>query len=124
MAQPSLVGQRILVVEDEPLILLDIVQTQEDAGATVVGKLSAETALHSVAHRLLDQLTHEFLATMLGVRRPGVTEAIHQLEGEHLIKARRGRITILDRKSLVERAGKSYGIPEAEYRRLIGRTEV
>ena len=27
-------------------------------------------------------LKHEFLAMMLGVRRPGVTEAIHTLEGK------------------------------------------
>lgn len=66
------------------------------------------------------KITHDFLATMLGVRRPGVTEAINQLEGEGLIKATRGRIQVLNRAKLLSRAGSSYGIPEAEYRRLIG----
>ena len=42
-------------------------------------------------------LTHEFLAQMLGVRRPGVSVATQMLEGNRLIKAERGRITILDR---------------------------
>ena len=65
-------------------------------------------------------LTHEFLSLMLGVRRPGVTEALHLLEGEHIVKAVRGSITILDRAKLEAVASDSYGTPEAEYARLIG----
>jgi CRP-like cAMP-binding protein len=66
-------------------------------------------------------LTHEFLSLMLAVRRPGVTEAIHLLEGTGIIKARRAHITILDRERLEETAGDSYGVPEAEYERLISK---
>ena len=61
-----------------------------------------------------------FMATMLGVRRPGVTDAVNALEGDGLISARRARIKVLDRSGLLQRAGKSYGIPEMEYERLIG----
>ena len=57
---------------------------------------------------------------MLGVRRSGVTETIHILEGRGLIKAARGKITIRDRAKLENVAGASYGLPEAEYIRLIG----
>lgn len=64
-------------------------------------------------------LTYEFLALMLGVRRSGVTETMHILEGEHLIKASRGSIKVLDRPGLFSLAAGSYGVPEAEYRRLI-----
>lgn len=64
-------------------------------------------------------LTHEFVSLMLGVRRAGVTVATHALEGERLIRAKRGVITILDREGLIEKAGGSYGIPEAEYKRLM-----
>ena len=64
-------------------------------------------------------ITHEFLAFMLGVRRPGVTTTVHVLEGAGMIKARRSRIQILDRAKLEEAAGESYGLAEAEYRRLI-----
>ncbi|GEP01401.1 cyclic nucleotide-binding protein [Methylobacterium haplocladii] len=64
-------------------------------------------------------LTHEFLSLMLGVRRPGVTTATHGLEGLGLIQARRGRITVLDREGLLERAGDAYGLAEAEYERLL-----
>jgi CRP-like cAMP-binding protein len=64
-------------------------------------------------------ITHEFLALMLGVRRAGVTTAIHILEGAKIIRTDRGRIEILDRAELREGAGECYGVPEAEYERLI-----
>ncbi|WP_246107436.1 Crp/Fnr family transcriptional regulator [Puniceibacterium confluentis] len=66
------------------------------------------------------KLTHEFLAIMLGVRRAGVTVGTHVLEGQGLIRAERGKIVILDRDGLVRRAKETYGVPEAEYARLIG----
>ncbi len=65
-------------------------------------------------------LTHEFLSMMLGVRRPGVTDALHRLEGEHLIKARRASITIRDRGGLEVVANGSYGVAERDYARLFG----
>lgn len=65
-------------------------------------------------------LTHEFLALMLGVRRPSVTIALHSLEGLGFIKATRGLVTMRKRGNLEEFAGASYGVPEAEYDRLIG----
>ena len=64
-------------------------------------------------------LTHEFLATMLGVRRPGVTGATHALEGMHSIRAKRGRITVRDREMLLELAGDAYQVAEDEYERLM-----
>jgi CRP-like cAMP-binding protein len=64
-------------------------------------------------------LTHDFLATMLGVRRPGVTTATHVLEGAGMIQAERGRVTVLDRAKLEELADDAYGLAEAEYERLI-----
>ena len=65
-------------------------------------------------------MTHEFVALMLGVRRPGVTVATHVLEGEHMIRARRGLITVLDREKLKATADGAYGVAEAEYERLLG----
>jgi CRP-like cAMP-binding protein len=65
-------------------------------------------------------LTHEFLSLMLGVRRSGVTDNLHILEGMRAIKATRGRIYIRDRATLEEIAGGCYGAPEKEYDRLIG----
>jgi CRP-like cAMP-binding protein len=63
-------------------------------------------------------LTHEFLATMLGVRRPGVTAALNALENRGLISTARGAITILDRVGLEQQTNGSYGAPEAEYESL------
>jgi CRP-like cAMP-binding protein len=65
-------------------------------------------------------LTHEYIAMMLGVRRPGVTVALHVLEGMQVIRARRGLITVLDRGKLEELADEAYGLAEAEYTRLMG----
>jgi CRP-like cAMP-binding protein len=64
-------------------------------------------------------LTHEFLALMLAVRRAGVTEAVHDLQGRELIETSRGEIVVHDRKGLEKIAGRYYGVPEAEYRRLL-----
>jgi len=66
-------------------------------------------------------LTHEFIATMLCVRRSGVTVALHVLEGDGLIKASRKNITVLDRAGLEKKSDPSYGIAEQEYERLVGK---
>jgi CRP-like cAMP-binding protein len=65
-------------------------------------------------------LTHEFLSLMLGVRRAGVTEALQSLKRQKLIDTGRNHIVVLSRKGLEQAAGNSYGVPEKEYRRLIG----
>jgi CRP-like cAMP-binding protein len=65
-------------------------------------------------------LTHEFLSMMLGVRRSGVTVALHLLVQAGLIKAQRGIITVLNRDALKEISNGAYGVPEAEFRRLFG----
>jgi len=59
-------------------------------------------------------LTHEFLSMMLGVRRAGVTEAMHVLEGRGAVRARPGRVTVRDRRKLEAIAGACYGVPESE----------
>jgi CRP-like cAMP-binding protein len=64
-------------------------------------------------------LTHEFMAMMLGVRRAGVTVTLHILEGNKLIRAKRGVVTVLDRPRLIELADDGYGQAEAEYARVM-----
>ena len=65
-------------------------------------------------------LTHEFMSIMLSVRRPSVTNALHVLEGNGFITNDRGSITIRNRGAMEDFAGDTYGVPEAEYRRLLG----
>ena len=46
------------------------------------------------------ELTHEFLSMMLGVRRSGVTVALHLLEKQGIVQAHRGTVRILDRRDI------------------------
>ena len=53
-------------------------------------------------------LTQEFLAEMLGVRRPGVTVAMGALEKAGLITHGRGNITVVDRAGLEKASCECY----------------
>jgi CRP-like cAMP-binding protein len=53
-------------------------------------------------------LTQEFLAMMLGVRRPGVTVAMGVLEKAGLVARGRGNITVVDRLGLEKAACECY----------------
>lgn len=59
-------------------------------------------------------MTHESLANMLNVRREGISRAASNLQQEGLISYRRGRITVIDREGLEERAGECYASQYAD----------
>jgi CRP-like cAMP-binding protein len=106
---------------------VQVILTQTEQTALANGRFSIEKRLARwilMCHDRIDgdelNFTHELLSVMLGVRRPGVTVATHVLEGSKMIKATRGRITVLSRGKLEEAAAGSYGVPEGEYERLIG----
>ena len=65
-------------------------------------------------------ITHEFLAQMLGVRRASVTEVLRPLQDNGLIQASRGRVVILDPKRLADSSCECYGVIRREYQRLLG----
>ena len=65
-------------------------------------------------------LTQEFLAEMLGVRRPGVTVAMGVLERAGLITHGRGNITVVDRAGLEKVACECYQAIKARQRELFG----
>ncbi|MBB2964452.1 helix-turn-helix domain-containing protein [Methylobacterium sp. R2-1] len=103
-----------------------VVMTQLVATALADGQYKMEQRIARwllMCHDRLDgdelPLTHDLLALMFGVRRSGVTDAIHILEGERIIRAKRASLTVLDRQRLEDVAGESYGAPENAYRRLI-----
>jgi len=98
--------------------------------------LSAQTAacnrLHSIEQRcarwllmasdriqcLTMPMTQEFLSTMLGVRRAGVTETAGELQRSGLIQYHRGQLTIVDREGLEETACECYQLDHDRLGRL------
>jgi CRP-like cAMP-binding protein len=65
-------------------------------------------------------ITHDFLAQMLGVRRASVTEVLRPLQQDGLIRASRGKVIILDPKRLADASCECYGVIRKEYKRLLG----
>jgi len=64
------------------------------------------------------QITQERIASLLGVRREGVTCAALKLQKAGLIHYRRGRISIEDRAGLEARSCECYGVVRKAYERL------
>jgi CRP-like cAMP-binding protein len=65
-------------------------------------------------------MTHEFLAMMLGVRRPGVTIAAQSLQADGVITYNHGTMTIVDRAGLEAASCECYRFVQDEFKRLLG----
>lgn len=64
-------------------------------------------------------MTQELVASMLGVRREGITEAAGKLQHAGFILYRRGHITVLERSGLESRACECYAVVKKELSRLL-----
>jgi len=64
-------------------------------------------------------LTQEFLAQMIGVRRPSVSIVASTLQKAGFIKYRRGHVQVLDRPGLEEASCECYGTVKAHYEKLL-----
>ncbi len=64
------------------------------------------------------RLTHELISLTLGVRRAGISDAANEMRDAGLIAYQRGRIRILDRDGLEQRACECYRAIKEEYDRL------
>jgi CRP-like cAMP-binding protein len=77
-----------------------------------------------MAHDRVNQdsfpITQEFLAQMLGVRRPTVSLTAGILQRAGFIAYRRGMVTILDREGLEGASCECYRVIQDEFKRLVG----
>lgn len=63
-------------------------------------------------------MTQELIASMLGVRREGITEAAGKLQNTGMIRYRRGHIMVLDRAGLEKHVCECYHVVKKEFDRL------
>jgi CRP-like cAMP-binding protein len=71
----------------------------------------------ATSHELV--MTQELVASMLGVRREGITEAAGNLQRAGLIRYRRGHIAVLDRPGLERNVCECYAVVKTELSRLL-----
>jgi CRP-like cAMP-binding protein len=71
-------------------------------------------------HASAFQITQEFLAMMLGVRRVGVTRAAGSLQRQGLIQYSRGKLEVLDRLGLRAASCGCYQADIDSYARVFG----
>ncbi len=64
-------------------------------------------------------MTQEFIASMLGVRREGVTQAAGRLQKQGIIDYKRGLITVIDRLKLEQMSCECYAVVVEETERLL-----
>ncbi len=105
---------RLRVALAEAPALQGLLLRYVDSFSAQVAQTAACNARHQIEQRLARWLlmtndrveddkfvmTQEFMSTMLGVRRPGVTEAIGALRRAGLIEHKSGTLTVLDRAGL------------------------
>ena len=72
------------------------------------------------AHSPQFHVTHEFLASMLGVRRVGITMAASALQRAGLISYHRGDVTVIDRLGLEGAACSCYRSERLAYKSALG----
>jgi CRP-like cAMP-binding protein len=110
-----------------------LVHRYTQAFVTQIGQQVACNGLHSIQERcarwmLLTQdrvgsdefpLTQEFLAQMLGVRRPSVTVVAGILQQAGFIRFHRGRITVTDRRGLENSSCDCYRVLREVFDRLV-----
>ncbi len=64
-------------------------------------------------------MTQELVASMIGVRREGITEVAGRLQEMGYIRYRRGHISVIDREGLEGRVCECYGVVKREFARLL-----
>jgi CRP-like cAMP-binding protein len=111
----------------------DLMNRYAQALTAMIMQSTACNGLHSVEERCARwllmthdrvgqdefQLTQEFLAIMLGVRRPTVTLVMHALHREGVIDYGHRMTRVIDRKGLEAASCECYGVVKAQFDRLL-----
>ncbi|MDX2214956.1 MAG: Crp/Fnr family transcriptional regulator [Oculatellaceae cyanobacterium bins.114] len=114
--------------------LRDVMLRYTQALIAQISQTTACNSLHKIDQRLARWLlevhdrvegneidvTQEFMAQMLGVRRAGVTQAAQKLQDQGLICYSRGRVQILNRAGLEGSSCECFRMLKEEYDRLLG----
>ena len=125
---------RLRALADANPRLRQLLLRQAQANLAQAHQSVACNALHGVEQRLcrwllachdrtdadVIEITQQYLATMVGVQRTTITQALRELTVAGLIRQGRGRIQILSRKSLEARSCECYGALRSTVDRLIG----
>jgi CRP-like cAMP-binding protein len=112
--------------------LADLVKRYQAAFTVQLMQTAACNAMHSAEERCCRWLlmthdriqrdefpmTHELVATALGVRRPTVTLIMAALYRSGVIRHARGRVTIIDRTALEARSCECYRVVAATFRQI------
>lgn len=110
-----------------------MILTYQDAFLFQVSQSVACNGLHSLRERCCRwllmshdrsngdeiKLTHEFLAVMLGVRRPSVSEVLQELQESGLLSYNRGSITLLERQGVEAASCECYRVVADRYAKQI-----
>ncbi|GAB4386123.1 MAG: Crp/Fnr family transcriptional regulator [Elainellaceae cyanobacterium] len=127
-------AQRVKEEFDRNGELHDVLLRYTQAFLAQVSQSAACNSLHVLEQRLarwlletqerIDSddlpLTQEFISTMLGVRRAGVTLAAQKLQERKLIQYRRGNVQILNQAGLEASACECFKTIKTQYDRLLG----
>jgi CRP-like cAMP-binding protein len=114
--------------------LNDLIRRFSQAVLNQISQTSACNRLHSIEQRLCRwllmtrdrvgsdhfPLTQEFLAIMLGVKRPSVTVVASAFQKAGVIRYVRGKVEILDGERLESSACECYRVVKEEFTRLLG----
>jgi CRP-like cAMP-binding protein len=114
---------RQLLLRYTQALITQITQTAVCARHHTADQQVCAWLLHCL-DRLADNeivVTHDALASLLGVRRESVTLVVGHLRAAGLIRCRRGCIEVLDRAGLERRSCECHAVVSKEYARLLPR---
>lgn len=115
-------AQVLMETSEHSAALMQMLLRYTQSIITQIAQTAVANGYHSIDQRMcrrlllgLDRIpsnqldmTHELIASMLGVRREGVTEAAQKLQSAGLIQYTRGKITVINREGLEARASGCY----------------